>query len=211
MGKAGVRFATFDTIKAQLADSTTGKLSPARGILAGVFAGITESLLAVTPTERIKTAIIDDAKGTRRFRGSWHATTTIMREGGVLHLYRGCLATTVKQAATSGVRMGSYNAIKGAANTAGLDTMNTVVTFALGAIAGTITVYATQPFDTIKTRTQSVGGAGVIQAFRGIMEDSGVPGLWKGSTMRLGRLWLSGGIIFSIYERTSELLGATGL
>lgn len=39
-----------------LADSN-GKLSPGRGILAGMVAGAVESVVAVTPTERIKTAL----------------------------------------------------------------------------------------------------------------------------------------------------------
>ena len=54
--KAGVRFLTFDTVKDAIAD-TDGKLSPVRGMLAGVAAGCIESILAVTPTERIKTAL----------------------------------------------------------------------------------------------------------------------------------------------------------
>ena len=54
--KAAVRFVSYDTIKNLLSDER-GSLSPARGILAGVVAGATESVLAVTPTERIKTAL----------------------------------------------------------------------------------------------------------------------------------------------------------
>lgn len=35
----------------------TGRLAPSRGILAGMIAGAVESVVAVTPTERIKTAL----------------------------------------------------------------------------------------------------------------------------------------------------------
>lgn len=56
MAKAGVRFATFDTIKGKLS-LEDGSLPTARGILAGMVAGAMESILAVTPTERIKTAL----------------------------------------------------------------------------------------------------------------------------------------------------------
>lgn len=40
-----------------------GRLSPARGILAGRIAGAVESTVAVTPTERVKTAlhVLNDA------------------------------------------------------------------------------------------------------------------------------------------------------
>lgn len=102
--------------------------------------------------------------------------------------------------------MGSYNMLKETAKAWDLPTKNTAVTFAMGAAAGTITVYATQPFDTVKTRAQSVGGASTMQAFRSVLVDSGVKGFWKGSTMRLGRLVLSGGIVFSVYENIVALL-----
>lgn len=54
--KAGVRFLAFDSIKNVLMDDT-GRLGTARGILAGMIAGAVESVVAVTPTERIKTAL----------------------------------------------------------------------------------------------------------------------------------------------------------
>lgn len=54
--KASVRFMTFDAIKNALADSN-GKLSPGSGIMAGMSAGCVESIIAVTPTERLKTAL----------------------------------------------------------------------------------------------------------------------------------------------------------
>lgn len=90
--------------------------------------------------------------------------------------------------------------------------LNGVTTFLIGSTAGVITVYATQPFDTIKTRAQSASkvkvstGEAVMSILR---EDAGVRGLWKGSTMRLGRLILSGGIVFSVYEQVASLLSAT--
>jgi len=34
----------------------------------------------------------------------------------------------------------------------------------------------------------------------------GIRGFWSGSTMRLGRLVLSGGIVFSVYEQVSAVL-----
>lgn len=209
MGKAAVRFACFDTIKAQLADSS-GNVTFARGILAGMCTGVAESLVAVTPTERVKTALVDDAKGAKRFRNGFHVTTTMIRENGISEIYRGFMATTVKQAATSAVRMGSYTILKQQSTKMGVG-KSPAVSFGLGATAGVITVYATQPFDTLKTRSQAVTGKGIVEAFQSVIRDAGVIGLWKGSTMRLGRLVLSGGIIFSIYEQTSAFLTKQGL
>lgn len=65
-------------------------------------------------------------------------------------------------------------------------------------LAGLVTVYATQPFDTIKTRAQGVHGASIAEAVQSVIRDHKVRGFWKGSSMRLGRLLLSGWIVFSV-------------
>lgn len=128
-----------------------------------------------------------------------------MAERGFRELYRGLVPTSVKQSATSAVRMGSYNVIK---ERFGLyESLNrTIASFTAGALAGTVTVYATQPFDTVKTRSQSAGGATISHALRDIYLSGGVRGFWSGSTMRLGRLMLSGGIVFAVYEKVVSLL-----
>ncbi|KAK0647405.1 Tricarboxylate transport protein [Lasiodiplodia hormozganensis] len=204
--KAGVRFTTFDSVKNTLAEPD-GRLSPARSIFAGSVAGAVESVVAVTPTERIKTALIDDAKGARRFRSAPHAVAVLVREQGLRTMYRGLVSTTAKQSANSAVRMGSYNAMKEAYRARfGCLPKSTPETFALGAIAGTVTVYATQPFDTVKTRAQSARGERLGQAVRGVWRDGGVRGFWKGSTMRLARLVFAGGIVFSVYEVVAEAI-----
>lgn len=142
-----------------------------------------------------------------QYKGGFHALTVMVRQQGISEVYRGLLSTTMKQSATSAVRMGSYNIIKEQIKKRDLP-QNSAVTFGAGAIAGTITVYATQPFDTVKTRSQSARGAGTLEAFRSVISSSGVKGLWSGSTMRLGRLVLSGGIVFTVYEKVSGILTA---
>ncbi|KAF6839387.1 tricarboxylate transporter [Colletotrichum plurivorum] len=202
--KAGVRFLSFDSIRNALMDER-GKLTPARGILAGMIAGCVESVIAVTPTERVKTALIDDAKsGTRKYTGGTHALYTMVRQNGLKEVYRGLASTTMKQSATSAVRMGSYNVLRELTKQNNLPN-NSLVTFGAGAVAGVITVYATQPFDTVKTKAQSARGASTAEAFRMVLLERGIRGFWSGSTMRLGRLILSGGIVFTVYEKVSGL------
>lgn len=104
--------------------------------------------------------------------------------------------------------MGSYNMLREATSShSGPESIkNPAVTFGLGVAAGIITVYATQPFDTIKTRSQGDRGATAPEAFREILMEGGVRAFWRGSTMRLGRLVLNGGIVFTAYEKISSLL-----
>ncbi|RFU26053.1 hypothetical protein B7463_g10284, partial [Scytalidium lignicola] len=198
--KASVRFLTFDYIKNALADDK-GRLSTSKGILAGMAAGCVESVVAVTPTERIKTTLIDDARGPNRLGGNFlRASRMIVAEQGFLGLYRGLVPTTMKQSATVAVRMGSYNGIKEGCKHRNIP-INGTTAFLMGATAGTITVYATQPFDTIKTRAQSTGGERLGQAVVELFREEGIRTFWKGSTMQLGRLMLSGGIVFSVRRK----------
>lgn len=52
IGKDGVRFLSFDTIKEIFKDPETGTLSPIRNLLAGMTSGVAASIFAVTPSER---------------------------------------------------------------------------------------------------------------------------------------------------------------
>jgi solute carrier family 25 citrate transporter 1 len=74
-------------------------------------------------------------------------------------------------------------------------------------MAGVVTVFATQPFGTAKTRAQSARGRSTAEALRSVLVDEGMRGLWRGGGMRLGRLVLSGGIVFSVYEQIVVLFG----
>ena len=145
-------------------------------VVAGFGAGITESLLAVTPFESIKTTLcvlppppnyipspidfapsnrIDDRKSPNpRMRGFLHGSGIIFRERGVRGFFQGFVPTTARQAANSATRFGSYTTIKQFAQgyVAPGEKLGTVSTFGIGALAGLITVYVTQPLDTIKTR-----------------------------------------------------------
>jgi solute carrier family 25 (mitochondrial citrate transporter), member 1 len=150
---------------------------------------------------------IDDAKGAKRFRSATHGIQLLIREQGIKGIYQGLVPTTIKQSATSAVRMGSYNMLKENAKYYSVP-LNGVTTFGIGSIAGIITVYATQPFDTVKTRVQGTERATLKDAVTGVFRESGPRGFWKGSTMRLGRLFLSGGIVFSVYEQVAGLLSS---
>jgi solute carrier family 25 citrate transporter 1 len=208
IAKDAVRFASFDYIKDTFKDPETGTLTPARNLLAGMSAGVVASITAVTPTERIKTALIDDARSphTSRFKSPWHAIRTIYGETGILGIYRGFAGTTLKQASATAFRMGSYNIIKDFETRRDIP-RTTLTNFANGAVAGTVTTLASQPFDTIKTRCQSAKGSSTIEAFTSILADYGIKGFWRGTTMRLGRTVFSGGILFTVYEQVAELVG----
>lgn len=180
-------------------------LSPGRNLLAGMTAGIVASITAVTPTERIKTALIDDARTEKRFRSGLHATRVIWQEHGLLGLYRGFAGTTLKQASATAFRMGTYNILKDYERQRDIR-QSTAVNFANGSVAGIVTTLATQPFDVIKTRSQSARGTSTVEAVKSVLIDYGIRGFWKGTTMRLGRTVFSGGVLFTSYEAAVKVI-----
>ncbi|KAJ3476169.1 hypothetical protein NLI96_g11347 [Meripilus lineatus] len=206
--KAGVRFVSYDHFKSLLADEQ-GKVTAAKSLLAGLGAGTMEALFAVTPSETIKyaasplrlylviecgttsrTKLIDDAKSPNpRFRGLVHGTACIVREEGITGIYRGLFPVMMRQGANSAVRFTTYTTLKQfvQSNARPGQQLPSSITFGIGAIAGLVTVYTTMPFE--------------------IFTEEGVLRFWTGTTPRLVRLMLSGGIVFTIYENVIRVIG----
>ncbi|KAI9854048.1 MAG: hypothetical protein M1824_000657 [Vezdaea acicularis] len=208
IGDAG--FVAFDQYKSLLQDEN-GNISGPRTVIAGFGAGVTESLLAVTPFESIKTTLIDDRKSANpRMRGFLHGSTIIARERGIRGFFQGFVPTTARQAANSATRFGSYTLLRQLAQSyvAPGEKLGTVSTFGLGGVAGLITVYVTQPLDTIKTRMQSIEARKEYKnsfiCAQKIFRNEGFLTFWSGALPRLARLMLSGGIVFTMYEKTIE-------
>lgn len=208
-----MRFLGFDSIKQALRDED-GNLSKTRGALAGLGAGVLESVVAVTPFETIKTAMIDDRQTKNpRYQGFVRGTSLLIKDKGLSGIYRGVVPVTMRQAANQAVRLGSYNAMKTWIQESKPDPtlpLSSLETFAVGAVAGIITVYTTMPLDTVKTRMQSLQAKteyrGTMHCFYRVFKEEGPLTFWKGATPRLGRLVLSGGIVFTIYEKVIAVL-----
>ncbi|ODN73968.1 hypothetical protein, variant [Cryptococcus amylolentus CBS 6039] len=147
--KASVRFTTYDQFKSLLKDDE-GKLTAPRSMLAGLGAGMSEAVIAVTPSETIKTKMIEDSKLAQpRYRGLVHGVQTIIKEEGYLGIYRGVGPVMLRQGANSAVRFSSYSTLKQLAQGSVVpgEDMPGWMTFGIGAAAGIVTVYSTMPFE----------------------------------------------------------------
>ena len=220
----------FDQYKALLQDAD-GNISGPRTVIAGFGAGVTESLLAVTPFESIKTTLyvslfsattfpvliyisrIDDRKSANpRMRGFLHAVPIIARERGIRGFFQGFVPTTARQAANSATRFGSYTFLRQLAQSyaAPGEKLGALSTFGIGGVAGLITVYVTQPLDTVKTRMQSIEAKTLYKntfaCAAMIAKNEGILTFWSGALPRLVRLMLSGGIVFTMYEKSIDLM-----
>ncbi|KAF9476897.1 mitochondrial tricarboxylate transporter [Pholiota conissans] len=211
--KAGVRFVSYDHFKQMLADPE-GKVSAPRSLLAGLGAGMTEAIFAVTPSETIKTKLIDDAKRPNpQYRGLIHGTVSIVKQEGIAGIYRGLFPVMMRQGANSAVRFTTYATLKqfvqGTVRPG--QPLPSAITFGIGGIAGLVTVYTTMPLDVIKTRMQALDARAQYRnsfhcAYR-IFTEEGIRRFWTGTTPRLTRLVLSGGIVFTVYENIIKIIG----
>ncbi|KAJ1539119.1 hypothetical protein HK405_013171, partial [Cladochytrium tenue] len=214
--KAGVRFLVFDQIKAMLADKE-GKVSAGRMVLAGLSAGVVEAIVAVTPTETIKTKLIHDQNQPNpRYKGLIHGTRMIVRESGIRGIYQGVTTVIARQGANSAVRLSAYGMIRERVlHLSKKDSIPWYTTFGIGAIAGIITVYTTMPLDVLKTKMQALDARerykNSADCLVKVVKEEGVLALWKGATPRLGRLIFSGGIVFTVYEEVISVFRTLGL
>ncbi|PKI82999.1 hypothetical protein MVES_003020 [Malassezia vespertilionis] len=191
-----------------------GKLSGPRSLLSGLGAGMMEAIFAVTPSETIKTKLIDDQKRIKPKYppGLVSGSMAIIRDEGLHGIYRGLIPVMLRQGANSAVRFGTYstlrNFVQGSSRPG--QPLPGGITFGIGAIAGIVTVYATMPLDVIKTRMQSLEARtlykGTFDCTFQILRQEGVLAFWRGATPRLARLMLSGGIVFTVYEQSIESL-----
>jgi solute carrier family 25 (mitochondrial citrate transporter), member 1 len=145
-------------------------------------------------------------------KGFLSAVPIIARERGIRGFFQGFAPTTARQAANSATRFSTYNFLKQIAEsyTAPGEKLGAVATFAMGGIAGLITVFVTQPLDTIKTRMQSMDARAIYgnsaRCAAMIFKQEGILTFWSGALPRLARLVLSGGIVFTMYEKSMELM-----
>lgn len=157
-------------------------------MMAGICAGVAESILVLTPGENLKTRLIEDRAGPNVYRSSTHAIRDILKNEGLLSFFRGVWPVTLKQSSNAMVRFSSYNYLSRTLK----DTIGNSTSAVAGALAGIITVYCTMPFDNLKTQLQSRQGNSEYTSSwdcaRKLVQRGGVSTLWKGTTPRLVRL-----------------------
>ncbi|KAH7355655.1 mitochondrial carrier domain-containing protein [Pyrenochaeta sp. MPI-SDFR-AT-0127] len=216
--KSGVRFISFETAKQKLAfvlqpifGTGTMEKNPWLNLAAGICAGATESILVVTPGERLKTIVVHDAAlggQLNRMPLSRIFGQTIRRDG-FLSLWRGLTPVICKQGTNSAVRFTSFGALKDQLSKIWPDNINgTAATIIAGAGSGVLTVYASMPFDKVKTRMQSIGSPGqrMISVAAHMFATEGARVFWKATTPRLVRLTLSSSITFTVYDYSRKVI-----
>jgi hypothetical protein len=135
--------ATRATVKSEAsAVAASAAATAPRIALAGLFAGAAEAIIAVTPSECLKTRLLQDRLSTApRHTSAAALAAAILCEEGPRGLYRGLVPTVARQAANQAVRFtvfyGVIGVVQRRADAAPVTTAAQAVTTAAAACAGT--------------------------------------------------------------------------
>ena len=170
-------------------------------IVAGATAGAGASFLA-NPTDLIKIRMQVDgmagnSAGGPRYKGLFDAFRTIIREEGVLGLWKGVGPTCGRATVLAAAELASYDEVKQQILDAGWMREGMPLHFATSTVAGFIATAAASPFDVAKSRVmgQPVGPDGKGQLYSGMFDclgktvkSEGPMALWKGFIPNFGRV-----------------------
>lgn len=142
--KAGIRFGLNAVIKERLRSKTDGTLTPAKQFLAGLGAGVSEALIIVAPVETVKTKCIELDQPF--VKGLKH----IIHTEGVGGVYKGAVATALKQGSNQGLRFMWFNEYKAIVTNHGEKPMTPLLGLFGGMSAGCFSTLGNNPFDVVK-------------------------------------------------------------
>ena len=213
--KMAIRFSSFEAYKGFGTDKATGYVSPQWIFLSGLAAGATEAVAVVTPMEVVKIRLqaqhhsLADPLDIPRYRNAAHAAYTVVKEEGLLTLWRGVSLTALRQATNQAANFTAYTEMKAfALNYQQLEELPSYQHMLLGLVSGAMGPFTNAPIDTIKTRLQktpSEPGVSAMSRITGIAGDmwrnEGFKAFYKGITPRVMRVAPGQAVTFMVYER----------
>ncbi|KAH7323046.1 mitochondrial carrier protein [Stachybotrys elegans] len=147
--------------------------------------------------------MIHTASATGKSPSFTGAVSTLVRQEGVRGLWSGLTPVLCKQGTNSAVRFTTFAVLQErVASWWPSSKQGILSTLVIGGISGVFTVYASMPFDNIKTRMQGVDARykGMLDCTAQIFRNDGILAFWRGTSPRLVRLTLSSGIAFTVYD-----------
>jgi len=199
--KAGIRFGGYKYF-ANLLKDEKGNVSMYGDLAAGTVAGVIESTFAVTPIETIKTRLIDGNKPMIA------GTLDIIRREGFSGVYKGWLATSLKQGSNQGLRFMFFGQYKKWIHTES-GNLSPLQSLIGGMGAGCFSTIINNPFDVVKTRMQGLDAKrykSTVDCFTQMLTKEGPGSFYRGVLARMGRVVPGQGIIFMSYEYCVKLV-----
>lgn len=135
---------------------------------------------------------------------------TMYKSRGLRAFVQGFNPTVIRQVTNSMLRFTAWNAWTQVVSVDGEDRMSIFQLLAGSAVVSGIEAVITQPIDVIKTRLQAANGIklygnSLVCAYRVFVEE-GYKQLWSGLGLRWVRKWVSGGVVWFVYETSFNQL-----
>ncbi|KAF6018445.1 SLC25A11 [Bugula neritina] len=131
----------------------------------------------------------------RGYTSVFNALSRIIRDEGVLTLWRGCGPTIIRAMVVNAAQLASYSQAKQGLFSTGYFEEGILLHFCASMISGLVTTAASMPVDIAKTRIQSmkiIDGKpeykGAIDVLSKTIKSEGILSLWKGFTPYYARL-----------------------
>ncbi|KAI9227948.1 MAG: mitochondrial carrier domain-containing protein [Piptocephalis tieghemiana] len=205
-----IKLTMNDLVRSMCTNPITGHIHVWQEVMAGCVAGGSQ-VIFTNPLEIVKIRLqvqgelahnIDGTPATRR------GALFIIRELGILGLYRGASACLLRDIPFSGIYFSSYAHLKKDMFHEGRDgkVLSISELLTAGAIAGMPAAYLTTPADVIKTRLQvktqkgQTSYTGILDAARKIRKEEGLRALFKGGPARVLRSSPQFGTTLMVYE-----------
>lgn len=186
--------------------------------IAGAGSGLVNSLIS-GPVELAKIQMQNQrGRGQGSFRSPSHCLRLVYRTAGLIGVYRGFLATILRETPSYGVYFACFEWLRRQGETpqngGHLENSKLMLAGGLSGIAGWMSTY---PMDVIKTRiqaqslipgypTKTPACTGIVDGWRQIVKSEGVPGLFRGTTATIIRAFPTNAVIFTTYALTMRWL-----
>ncbi|KAJ2157791.1 mitochondrial aspartate-glutamate transporter agc1 [Coemansia sp. RSA 552] len=216
-----IKLTVNDFVRARLTDKKTGEIPLASEILAGAMAGgsqvvFTNPLEIVKIRLQIQGEMLKETTGSAAKAISRSGALTIIKELGLVGLYKGASACLLRDVPFSAIYFSCYSHLKKDMFHEGERQLGMLDLLLAGAIAGMPAAYLTTPADVIKTRLQVVARkgetvyTGLLDATRKIYQEEGVKAFFKGGAARVFRSSPQFGATLMCYELIHRLVPFPG-
>lgn len=144
-------------------------------------------------------------------QGLFKTAQKMYNERGIRAFWQGFNPTIIRQVGNSSLSFTTYNFLR-QIFVPGDSTIGLTPLVALTGITGFVQAAVIQPIDVVKSRMQTTNGLklygnSLLCAYR-IYSEEGVHRLWAGVFPRWLRIWLSGGIMFVVYEQSNRYISS---
>ncbi|KAJ1721335.1 mitochondrial aspartate-glutamate transporter agc1 [Coemansia erecta] len=215
-----IKLTVNDFVRARLTDKDTGKIAFASELIAGGTAGASQ-VVFTNPLEIVKIRLQIQGEMLKETTGAAapiarRGAVTIIKELGLLGLYKGASACLLRDVPFSAIYFSCYSHLKKDVFREGERQLGIVDLLLAGAIAGMPAAYLTTPADVIKTRLQVVAKKGetvyngLFDAARKIYKEEGFKAFFKGGPARIVRSSPQFGTTLMCYELIHRMVPFPG-